>query len=177
MAVTACRVPSSKIWEAPVRKVLSGRKWLTRLLLWWIVLFGLWLLFAGEWSRLIAVSGAGLALAAAVTAVVLAGPPPGARRRVGRARELPSAALATIVDFGILTWILVVALTHGTRHLGVFRTDDSTAGSGEDAVSGRVWVTLLASWSANSYVVDVDPATGRRLLHDLVPSRGSERPA
>jgi hypothetical protein len=38
-------------------------------------------------------------------------------------------------------------------------------------------VILLASYSPNAYVVDVDHRENRVLLHDLVTNRKSEAPA
>jgi hypothetical protein len=36
---------------------------------------------------------------------------------------------------------------------------------------------LIAGWSPNAYVVDIDEESGTVLLHDLVPNRASEEPA
>ena len=41
----------------------------------------------------------------------------------------------------------------------------------------RAWTVLVASFSPNAYVVDVDPEERRVLLHDLVRYRKSEEPA
>lgn len=147
------------------------------LLGWWPALFALWLLFAGQWSWLVGVWGAGLALFAALAAEVVAGQ--GllrARFRLGWLRELGPSAVAVVVDFLILTRALAVAIATGRRRVGVFREDRSAAGPGALQAGRRAWVGLLATWSPNSYVVDIDPATGRRMLHDLVAHRSSEQP-
>ena len=39
------------------------------------------------------------------------------------------------------------------------------------------FLTVVAGYSPNAYVVDVDRETREVLLHDLVPRRESERPA
>jgi hypothetical protein len=70
-----------------------------------------------------------------------------------------------------------VAIATGRRRLGAFGEDRSAAGSGELPAGRRAWVTLVATWSPNCYVLDIDPETGRRLVHDLEPHRLSEQPA
>lgn len=149
-----------------------------RLLTWWVVLFALWLLFAGQWSGLIAAWGAGLALVAALGGEVVAGQGLlSVRWRPGWLRELGPALVAVVVDFLIITRALAVAIATGRRRLGAFGEDRSAAGSGELPAGRRAWVTLVATWSPNCYVLDIDPETGRRLVHDLEPHRLSEQPA
>lgn len=146
-------------------------------LIWWPLLFALWVLFAGEWSWLIAGWGAVLASIATVGAGVVA------RQglldvhgRFGWARELGPAAIAVVVDFGILTRVLVTAMIRRRREAGVFLEDRSTAGEGRLQAGRRTWVALVATWSPNCYVVDIAPHSGRRMIHDLRPHRPSELP-
>lgn len=141
-------------------------------------LFALWLLFVGQWSWLIGAWGAGLALIAAFGGEVVAGQGLlSVRWRPGWVRELGPAALGVVVDFLIVTRALAVAVAGGRRRLGVFREDRSATGSGELPTGRRAWVELVATWSPNCYVLDIDPETGRRLVHDLVPRTSSEQPA
>lgn len=155
----------------------TGRPGLCRLLRWWPALFALWLLFVGEWTWLVAIWGAGLSLVAAASAVAV-----GRhglldlRGRWAWAPELASAGLAVVVDFGILTRELATAIVRRRREVGVFLHDSSTAGTGRLASGRRAWVTLVATWSPNCYVVDIDRKSGRRLIHDLRPHRSSETP-
>lgn len=149
-----------------------------RSLLWWPVLFALWLLFVGEWTRLVAIWGAGLTLAGTVgAAAVVRRGLLDVRGRWGWLRELGSAAVAVVVDFGILTAELARAIAGRRRRVGVFLVDRSAAGSDRLAAGRRAWITLVATWSPNCYVLDVDAETGRRLIHDLRPHRSSELPA
>ena len=149
-----------------------------RLLAWWVVLFALWLLFAGQWSWLIAAWGAGLALVAALSGEVVAGQGLlSVRWRPDWLRELGPALAAVVVDFLIISRALVVAMVIGRRRLGTFRQDRSTAGLGELPAGRRAWVTLVATWSPNCYVLDIDPETGRRMVHDLEVHRLSEQPS
>jgi len=152
-----------------------GSRWVA----WWAVLFALWLLFAGEWTRLVAVWGAALSAVATVSAGVVAGQGLlDARGRWGWARELGSAGTAVVVDFAILTRALVAAVVTGRREVGLFVEDGSSgAGGGPLAAGRRAWVAVVATWSPNCYVVDIDPESGRRLIHDLRSHRASELPA
>lgn len=156
----------------------AARAALLRVLACWSPLFALWMLFTGEWTWQIAAWGAGLSLAAAVTgdAVARLGLP-GVQGRWGWCRELGPAAAAVPVDFGIITRVLVRAVISRTRKAGRFLSDDSTAGGGNLAAGRRAWVELVATLSPNCYVVDVSPDSGRRLIHDLLPRRSSERPS
>jgi hypothetical protein len=52
----------------------------------------------------------------------------------------------------------------------------AAGGEGPDAVARRAWTVLLAGYSPNAYVVDLDPETQQVILHDLVPHRASEEP-
>lgn len=143
-----------------------------------MLLFALWLLFVGQWSWLIGAWGAGLALVATFGAEVVAGQGLlSVRWRPGWLRELGPAAAGVVVDFLVVTRALTVAVVTGRRRLGVFREDRSAAGSGELPTGRRAWVELVAGWSPNCYVLDIDPATGRRLVHDLVARPSSEQPA
>jgi hypothetical protein len=150
-----------------------------RWVVWWVVLFGLWLLFAGEWSWLVAAWGAGLSLIATVGAGVVARQGLfDARGRWSWVRELGSAAVAVVVDFAILTRALAGAVIEGRRERGLFIEDaSSAAGHAPLAAGRRAWVTLVATWSPNCYVVDIDPDSGRRIIHDLQSHRASELPA
>ena len=148
-----------------------------RTVTWWAVLFALWSLFVGQWTTEVALWGMALSLVAAVAAQVVIGN--GMLAAQGRWRwtsEVASAARAVFVDFAILTGALFVALVRRRRRIGVWREDDSARGSSRLAAGRGAWVTLLATWSPNCYVVDLDPDTGRRLIHDLRPHRPSEQP-
>lgn len=148
-----------------------------RVVVWYPSLFALWLLFVGEWTGLVAVWGVGLSLVAVVAAQVVARQ--GMLAVQGRWRwapEVASAAKAVVVDFAILTGALLVALARRRRRVGVWRFDASAKGASQLSAGRRAWVTVLASWSPNCYVVDIDPDTGRRLMHDLRPRRSSEQP-
>jgi hypothetical protein len=147
-------------------------------LLWWIALFGVWLAYQGEWNRIQWVAAAGAATLGASLATVLA-----ARgllrfriplRALADAKTVP---LQIVVDFGIVTLALVRRLA-GRQGSGTFVVRSfSSAGRGPQSAGDRAWRAVLATYSPNAYVVDVDPGSHSVLIHDLVPHRPSESPA
>lgn len=145
---------------------------------WWVALFWLWLLLVGEWSG-------EQVVAAAVAATIAASVAEFARTRTGFAARLPLRVLAEVpaalgmvaVDFGILAWALLGGVARRRIVRGEFVSRELPPGSWVTQGTGpRAWTVLVASFSPNAYVVEVDPGERRALLHDLVPNRRSERP-
>lgn len=146
---------------------------------WWLPLFWLWFLLVGEWNREELVAAA---LAAAVAATLAEF----ARVRTGFAARIPLRGLADLpqalgmvfVDFGIVTWALLVSVARRRVVRGELVSREIAGGSAvARAVGPRAWAVLIASFSPNAYVVDLDPETRQVLLHDLVPYPASEKPA
>lgn len=148
-------------------------------LAWWIALFWLWMLLAGDWNRIEWIAAACAAAVAASVAEL-------ARHAAGLRYRVPSAQVAAswtvpvmvVVDFGIVMWVLVRSLARREIHRGTFRTRSFAAGG--DTPGGaalRAWTVIAAGYSPNAYVVDISPERDLVLLHDLVPSRRSEEPA
>lgn len=148
-------------------------------LAWWIALFWLWFLLVGEWNN----QEIG---AAAISATIAASLAELARTRTGFSARIPLRGLAdvpgalgmVVVDFGIVTWALLasVARRRIVRGRLTSREFDGGAGAGP-GVGPRAWAVLIASYSPNAFVIDVDPGTNTVLIHDLVPYAPSERPA
>jgi hypothetical protein len=145
---------------------------------WWLPLFWLWLLLVGEWNREQIVAAA-IAAAIAATLAELA------RVRTGFAPRVPLRGLADLpralgmvfVDFGIVVWALVVGIARRRVVRGELVSREVEGGPAvARAVGPRAWAVLVASYSPNAYVVDLDPETRQVLLHDLVPRRASEEP-
>jgi hypothetical protein len=145
---------------------------------WWVALFWLWLLLVGQWNREEIVAAAIAAAVAATAAEV-------ARARTGLGAPLPLRVLAgvpsalgmVVVDFGILAWALVAGVARRRIVRGELVSRELPPGSWITGGTGpRAWTALVASFSPNAYVVDVDPGERRVLLHDLVRNRRSERP-
>ena len=144
---------------------------------WWVASYALWWAFVGSWSVWAAVWGAGLAAVATAAAVV------GRRKGVGDLpapwpvlRDAASAVRQVVVDFLVTVRLLAVAVARGDRgpH-GRFVVRDTDA-AGNHAVALRGWKVLLATYSPNAWVADIDDETGRALVHDLVVRRDSEEP-
>jgi hypothetical protein len=144
----------------------------------WLAFFGLWLLLAGDWNGQEWIAAAA---AAAVAATLGELARTYARLRVRLSvRALASAwtlPYQLFVDFGILLWALGSSLARRRVVRGRFVARPFSAGRGPDAVGVRAWTGAVATISPNAYVVGFDPDEQLVLLHDLVVSRASERPA
>jgi hypothetical protein len=145
---------------------------------WWVALFWLWLLLVGQWNREQVVAAAIAATIAAFVAEL-------ARTRTGLSAPLPLRLLVhvpqslgmVVVDFGILTWALLAGIARRRIVRGKLVSRERPRGSWVTQGPGpRAWTVLVASFSPNAYVVDVDPEARRVLLHDLVQYRRSEDP-
>jgi len=137
---------------------------------WWIALFFLWLLLAGEWNRVELVAAALAATAGAIVAE-------GVRRLTGVSLRVPARDLATawtIPPIVMLDFAIVVGALFRNAARGRFVVRDlPPAGSS----TSRAWRSYVATFSPNAYVVDVDEELRGVLLHDVVPFRKSEEPA
>jgi hypothetical protein len=142
---------------------------------WWIALFFLWLVLAGEWNRIELVAAALAATAGASVAE-------GVRRMTGVKLRVPARDVATawtippiiVLDFAIVVGALVRSALRGETARGRFVVRDLPPGG--DSTS-RAWRSYVATFSPNAYVVDVDEEQSAVLLHDVVPFRKSEEPA
>jgi multisubunit Na+/H+ antiporter MnhE subunit len=146
---------------------------------WWVGLFWLWLLLAGEWNRQQWIAAAAAA-AVAATIAEIARTAADARARVplrwiGRAWTVP---LMVFVDFGVVAWALVAGLARGRLPRGRFVAREfSVDGNAETQAGVRAWVTLAAAYSPNAYVIDIERKHRLVLIHDLVPLGRSGKPA
>ncbi len=148
-------------------------------LAWWVALFWLWLLLVAQWNR-------EQVVAAAIAATIAASVAEFARTRTGLSAPLPLRVLAdlphalamVVVDFGIIVWALLAGVARRRVVRGELVSRERPHGSWVTQGPGpRAWTVLVASFSPNAYVIDVDPEERRVLLHDLVPHRASEKPA
>ena len=146
---------------------------------WWFLLFWLWILLAGEWSATEWVAGAGAAtVAASLAEVARTRAAFGPRLPLRAFRDVPQVLGMVVVDFGIVIWALLRSLARREIVRGAFRSHELETG-GDDAlgVGLRAWTELAATYSPNAYVVQIEPARGLVLLHDLVSFERSESPA
>jgi hypothetical protein len=147
--------------------------------LWWLGLFWLWLLLVGQWNR-------EQIVAAAIAATIAASVAELARTLTGLSAPLPLRVLADVpaalgmvfVDFGILAWALLAGAARRRVVRGELVSRERPRGSWVTQGTGpRAWTVLVASFSPNAYVIEVDPEERRVLFHDLVVHRKSEEPA
>jgi multisubunit Na+/H+ antiporter MnhE subunit len=139
----------------------------------WIALFWLWLLWVGQWnpSQWAAAAVAATVASAAVGVVVHLGGT-GVRFRPAWLAPAGPVLVGVVVDFAILTRELGRALVRRRLPQGVFRAVPLD----EDGHERADVIAILATYSPNAYVVDVDRERGLALVHDLVPRRSSESP-
>ena len=150
------------------------RNWL----IWWVALFWLWFALQGEWDRIEWVAAACMATVAATlaTALTVRGllryrvPWPA----VAAAKRTP---LQIVIDFGIVTVVLVRRLTGRGVRGGYVVREFTPTGRGALREGDVAWRTLTAMLSPNALPIDVDPERRTSLFHDLVPNRNSEEPA
>ncbi len=147
-------------------------------LLWWVPLFWLWLLLAGDWNRIEWIAAACAATVAA-TLAELARSAAGIGYRVPWRQVAASVAVPPVIlaDFGIVMWALVRSLVRREVVRGTFRAREFRSTDDVRGASLRAWTVLAAGWSPNAFVVDIDAERDTVLLHDLVPWRRSEEPA
>jgi hypothetical protein len=149
--------------------------------LWFSVLFWWWMLLAGEWDHEEWIAAAcGAALAATVAEAGRRVAELEIRLPLERLAQLPLALAMVVADFATLTWVLVVSGFGLRRFRGRFvhrRASFETGGLDAESVTRRGVTILVAGYSPNAYVIDVDRKEGTVLVHDLVTRRKSEEPA
>jgi multisubunit Na+/H+ antiporter MnhE subunit len=149
--------------------------------LWFTAMFWWWMLLSGEWDHEEWISAAA---AAALVATVGE-----SARRVAeldirvpleRLTQLPLALAMVVADFLTITWVLVVSAFGLRPFRGRFihrRASFDTTGLDAEGATRRGLTILIAGYSPNAYVIDVDRKEETVLVHDLVTRRKSEEPA
>jgi hypothetical protein len=141
---------------------------------WWLVLFWLWMLLAGDWNHIQWIAAASAAAVGATIGEI-------ARSRAGVAPRIPLRWIARawsvphqiVVDFGILTLALWRSLVERKVVRGEYRAHHFPAREGPGV---RAWATWAGQFSPNAYVIEIDEERELVLVHDLVPNRPSEEP-
>lgn len=148
--------------------------------LWWVTLFWWWMLLVGEWNHEEWIAGAAAAALGATVAEACRRRAELSLARPLELRKLPAALAMVIVDFGVLCGTFALALVRLRRPRGRFihrRASFDAGGLDAASVTRRALTILIAGYSPNAYVVDVERRRNRVLVHDLVPARKSEEPA
>jgi len=146
---------------------------------WWLALFWLWLLLVGDWNRIDLI---GAACGAAVAATVAERVRVAARQPLvfplDRLRTVARMPAIVVADFGVLMWALLRSLAQRRVVRGAFvtRSFDAGARTTPRGQAHRAWTVLVAGFSPNAYVIEIDDERNTVLLHDLVAWRRSEEP-
>jgi multisubunit Na+/H+ antiporter MnhE subunit len=144
--------------------------------MWWLALFGLWLLFVGTRERYELIGGACAAAVGAAFADALRGE--GLLRfRFEELGWLASRGVPWKIlrDFGVLVWALALHLTRARSVRSAYVAVPFAAGGSDASSAGRrALATVLGTISPNSVVLDIDPERNVALRHDLVPSRAGD---
>ena len=152
--------------------ILAVRSWA----LWWLVLFGLWVVMEGTIEAMELAAGAGAAALGATLAEV-------ARRRglLGFAPDAAAIASGARLPLQIIRelWILTTRLAlelAGVRRIRSAWVAVRFKGGGDDPVSAgnRALRTLYDNVSPLTIVADIDCERDVALKHDLVPSKASK---
>jgi hypothetical protein len=145
-------------------------------LLWWLALFGWWILLVGTNAGLELLAGACAALLASMLALAMR-----RQRLLGfrfEARWLAKTLKvpwSVIRELGVVLWALALHLAGARRVSSAYRAIPFPAG-GQDAISaGRRAVAMEAdALSPNGVPIDVDCKRGLALRHELDPRHASD---
>jgi multisubunit Na+/H+ antiporter MnhE subunit len=150
----------------------------TARLLWWVALFGLWVLLVGTKDELELLAGACAAVLGVVAVEAVRSQ--GLLRFEFRKSWLVSALkpLARVLpDYVIVLRVLVGALRRRGRTRGAFRAVPFDAGGDTPLGAGRrAFVTAAGSIAPNALVVDVDRERNLLLVHELDPAKAPDTP-
>jgi multisubunit Na+/H+ antiporter MnhE subunit len=148
-------------------------------LVWLVVLWGFWMLLVDEWTAVEIIAATCVAVPVAAVAELARAKNIGAVRVPLRyLRQAATVPFTIVADFGVVTWVLIRALARGQRIEGSFRVKPfAPQGTAAEAPGIRAWTALVATYSPNAYVIDIDADEGTVLLHHLVQLDMSEAPA
>jgi multisubunit Na+/H+ antiporter MnhE subunit len=137
----------------------------------WVVLFPFWLLYEGEWDRTEVVAGAAAAAIGATAATVAVEVAlPRHRFELALLLRLAKVPWAVVHEFALITMFLV----RHPRGSGQFQRYELSSRNDPTGRARRAFITLVAALSPNSYILDIDPATGEVLAHTLKPVAGKQ---
>lgn len=138
---------------------------------WCAAFFWLWLLFTGDWNRIELIGAAwGAAAGATIAELMRASAKLHVHVPRGQLRAAATMPLNVLVDSGVLLGALLRSLGQRRVVRGAFVTHRFGPGArttprGE---THRAWTTVLATFSPNSYVVDIDVERETIVMHELV---------
>jgi multisubunit Na+/H+ antiporter MnhE subunit len=138
------------------------------LLVWFVLLEGLWALLVGTRQSTELVAGLAAAALGAVFAEILRSRGLLAYRTDPRMlAKLGSVVWQVPFDFAVLTWVLLRSLAHRRRVEGVWLTVPFATADGDLGRWQRAFATTCGTATPNAIVVDLD--RDEALLHSLEP--------
>jgi hypothetical protein len=144
-------------------------------LLWWLALFGWWVVLVGTNAGLELIAGACAALLAALLAAALWRL--GLLRYRFEARWLAKTLKVpwrVVYEIGVVFWALALHMAGLRRLSSRYRAFDFPAGRNDPTSRGRRAVAAAAdSLSPNGVPVDIDCENNLALRHELDPRRSS----
>src|SRR5438874_10262495 len=150
----------------------AGRawRWVVSVLLWWVVLLGLWLLFVDTLALAEVLVGLGAAALAALAALGIHAY--GGTRFRFRVRwllllrDVPANTLRDCATLGVVLWRHLI---RGERARGAFRTIPFPIHAGPTSAAWRAFVAGATSIAPNTYVIRFDRERDTVIVHQLVP--------
>ena len=145
-------------------------RWIVYVLLWWVVLLGLWLLFVDTLALAEVLVGLGAAALAALAALGIH-TYGGTRFRFQvrwllLLRDVPVNTLRDCATLGVVLWRHLI---RGERARGAFRTIPFPIHDGPTSAAWRAFVAGATSIAPNTYVIRFDRERGTVIVHQLVP--------
>jgi multisubunit Na+/H+ antiporter MnhE subunit len=145
-------------------------RWIAYVLLWWVVLLGLWFLFVDTLTLAEALVGLGAAALATLAAFGIHAYG-GMRFRFQLRwllllRDVPANTLRDCATLGVVLWRHLI---RGERARGAFRTIPFPIHEGPTAAAWRAFVVGTTSIAPNTYVIRFDRERETVLVHQLVP--------
>ena len=142
--------------------------------LWWLVLFGLWIVIEGTNEAMELAAGAGAAALGATLAAVVRrqdllafAPEP---RWLVRGWRLPYGLL---YEFALVAWALVPRVTGRPSRGRWVASPFTAAGADAHSAGNRAAAQVLEDVTPNSMVAEIDRERSAALKHDLLPGHGN----
>lgn len=173
------RRDNQRAHAAPAPPRWRWMRWLRPAILWWLALFGVWMLLVDSFARPEVIAGLGAAtLTLPVALVISARVERRYHLRLRWLRELRQTPFDVLRDTLIVGRALYRQLIgreamRGELRLVPFSVPGAGANSARDPAEANAWLALAVigtSLTPNTYVIGIDAERGVALVHQLVPT-------